>query len=290
MLLADVDGTLMEPGTSLPDSTGGLIDVVTMLGGVVVPVSARSAGGLARLFSAYHEVSLAVGSGGGVIARIGRGALTGIVHEERLSLRRGQAVVDALLALRDSGTGTLLAFSGSDSSFEVIESSGRGALPPDSLRTIVGDRPLRRAGPEEGYEQLRAMRLLGMSLIALAEPGQLRDLMEHLSVPPEWRAAIYPEFRIPGWTWLEFFPAAANKGAGSRRATEALAPGARHGPELIALGDSADDIAMFAIADRSYCPITAAPQAQRAATAVLPEPGGPRFVAAVSELLAQAAR
>ena len=133
------------------------------------------------------------------------------------------------------------------------------------------------------------MRPLGVSFLARAQPEDLRDVVANLPIPQQWRASVYPEFRITGWTWLEIFPVAANKGAGSRHAIDLLTFGTPRDVEVIAIGDSAEDIAMFRIAKRSYCPSTAAPEVHRAASRVIPQPGGPQFVAAVSKLLREGA-
>lgn len=285
ILLADLDGTLI----TAPDGPGGDVEELARLmavtGGALVPVSARPIANIARMFLGHDTVSLAVGSGGGVVARISAGRVAEIVHEETLDLGKGRLLLDAFIALQDDGVGMTLVFQDSRSAFEVLISRGDRGLSQRDLQEIIGDRPMRQVAERDIIAMPQSMHPLGASFLAHADPEVVAQLLPKALLPSGWRSSVYPEVRVPGWSWFEAFPESANKGRGGKRVIEAWSAEFGTPPTVIAVGDSADDVGMFRVAKRSYCPATAAREARRAASRILPEPGGAKFAAAVAALL-----
>jgi hydroxymethylpyrimidine pyrophosphatase-like HAD family hydrolase len=127
--------------------------------------------------------------------------------------------------------------------------------------------------------------LLGISLLAPVEPNRLQTLLAEPLVEG-WRASIYPEYRLPGWSWLELFSQRANKAEACRRVIALW--GERHScsPSTVAIGDAPDDVGMFGAVEESYCPADASEKARRAASEVLPVAAGDGFARAVAARLA----
>ncbi len=280
LLFADLDGTLIVAPAGVGPRMAGLIDAVQRGGGSFVPVSARPVPNLAAMLHRYIPGSLAIGSGGAVLARLAADGSFTVLHEETLG-PAASAELGALWAWPEEGRGVVFMFGASKSGFEVGVASGACELEESALATIAGDRPVRRleamASPPDP--------LLGISLLAPCEPPPLRALSLSRRPPRGWRASVYPEYRVPRWSWLEFLPERASKGEACRRAI-GLWRGRDGGPPVtLAAGDASDDVGMFARVGTSYCPADASPEARRAASEVLPAPGGEEFAAALERQL-----
>jgi hydroxymethylpyrimidine pyrophosphatase-like HAD family hydrolase len=285
VILADVDGTLIEGGGKVLSSASPLIKVITELNALVVPVSARPVDALARLFKPFTGVTYAIGSGGGVAAGISQGRVGRILHEKTMDLSLGAELIDAFLRWRDQERGSVWIFCSSRALFRVIESSRHGRLSAEQKAIICGSRPFQPAAGTSFHEDLHDLRPLGISFLAAGEPAGIQRLLRGVPVPASWRIAVYPELRVPGWTWVEAFPHAANKAQTCDWLLTAILDVQRGSVPVIALGDSAEDVGMFRLADLSYCPRGSAQQAIDAATALVDAPAGEPFVSEVAQLL-----
>jgi hydroxymethylpyrimidine pyrophosphatase-like HAD family hydrolase len=274
LLFADLDGTLIiEPGGVGPKLLE-LIGFAAKNAGSLIPVTARPVPHLAEMFRACDLNSFVIGNGGAVIARLEAGSFE-VIAEEALDPAAGSDFLRALWRWGAAELGVTFFFQGSEADFEVCFGGAVGGLDPDDLATIVGPRPMRHVeGPpaDEG--------LLGISLLAPCDPTRLLPFKADPLLPSAWRATVYPEYRIPGWSWLEVLPAGATKAAAVRRVLRSWGE-ADAGPATVAVGDAIDDVGMFDLVDTSFSPSDASEPARMAATEVLDAPGGEEFAAEV---------
>jgi hydroxymethylpyrimidine pyrophosphatase-like HAD family hydrolase len=292
-VFADLDGTLMARGEPLELlATAELLKGVQERGGVFVPVSARPVPIIATLFQPFSPVVLAIGNGGALIARIGQGNLVETLKESTLDLSSNLSLLEAFADWSERGLGYLFVFRGSDAEFEVEATGPMDDLSDESLHLIVGSRPFSALPHSFCVAPLSNLRPLGISFLAHTNSDTLARMASGVSaldteLPEDWRISIYPEFRIPGWTWLEIFSKSANKGDACAEMIRLLKSERRNGGgfEVIALGDAIDDLPMFRLATRSYCPSDAASEVRDAASQVISESAGPNFVKAISRII-----
>lgn len=283
ILLADLDGTLIERSASVGQGCRRLIAELEKRQGLLVPASARPIDNIARLFATTPVVGPAIASGGGVIGVIDRGRVTDVLHEETLELSDGDRFLAALRAHAEAGDGVLFQFRDSSRDFAVAI-TGAPQLQRNELEMLLGTR--RRESADQ-TASLAASRALGVSFLGRAarssEPRALPDGLEGVvaHLPPHWRWTAYPEVRLPGRQWLEVFSDRAEKGSASDWIIARLSEGTES-PKILAAGDAADDIALFKRAARSWCPATAREDVQAAADEVLQVPGGDAFADALA--------
>jgi hydroxymethylpyrimidine pyrophosphatase-like HAD family hydrolase len=281
LILADLDGTLVEHGgNDLGSEVHDFIRSVHASGGTLVVVSARSVVDLAMVVATDSAVGLVVGSGGGVVARVGGGEVRNVEWQAELSLRGVEDLIRQLQQCATQFSGGLFLFMTADTGFKVLESSA-GEVTRCEINTIAGPRPIERVYPDLllGIEAV-----LGVSLLIRGTVKIACTIRRKLPVPSSWRVAIYPEYRLQNRTWIEMFPGEANKLRGAVEVVRILKAGGPV-PEIVALGDSEDDIGMLRFSSESFCPESAASEVRRAATHVVSHPGGPSFVAAVKSAL-----
>ena len=284
LLFTDLDGTLIVGSDDLKHEASRLIGLARATGGSVVPVSARPVGNIARMFRGHKDIFV-IASGGGVIGKISDGRIIEIVHEETFEPDSAIHLMSAMLMLQAEVAGALFTFQDSTHEFEVIVSGDSTELGSAALRTIIGNRPVRHADYHTMSREYQSRCLLGVSFLARTTSEGLRRLIPLELMSPRWRFAIYPEVRIPGWSWCEAFPVAAEKGQACCRVLDLWIAKAEITPLATAAGDSADDVAMFTMVNQSCCPSTASDEVQGAVTMVLPVPGGEPFARAMAEWL-----
>ena len=280
LLFADLDGTLIAEPKGMGRELRKLVEASLRNGGGFVPASARPVPHLAAMFGKSAPGSLLIGSGGATVARSTPRSFE-VLHEEALDLREGAAPLGRMLEWRDEGLGIVFFFRGHRAAFEVAVAAGSCRLQPDDLAMIVGRRPMREVtAPPHGD-------LLGVSLLAPSPVERMRRLQAALPVPDGWRVTAYPEYRAPGWSWLEVLPRHATKAEACRRVIGLWREKAGGEFETIAVGDAPDDVGMLAVAERSFCPIDASAAAREAVTEVLPAAAGEDFAAALLERLSE---
>jgi hydroxymethylpyrimidine pyrophosphatase-like HAD family hydrolase len=278
LVFADLDGTLIIEPASIGPRAVDLITLASATGGAVVPVSARSISHLAKLFYEHPQVSFAVGNGGAVIAKIFTAEKRySVLHEETLTVQDGTGFVSSLYKWQEDGRGLIFLFHSSDSLFEVGVVGDVSVLGPSNLALIVGDRPMTHT-----EDPFPSQKLLGVSFLAPLESHQIRALLPQKNLPDIWRSSVYPEYRVPGWSWLEIFPESANKAKACQRVLQLWSTEFGRKPVTTAIGDANDDIGMLRFADQSYCPSSASEEVQKVVSEVLPQPGGDDFAAAVT--------
>jgi hydroxymethylpyrimidine pyrophosphatase-like HAD family hydrolase len=277
LLFADLDGTLIVEPNGMGPNVTNLIEVTSATGGSLVPTSARPITHLAKLFHDHSQVSFAIGNGGAIIAKIRSVDDYLVLNEETLAAEDGVDCVSDLYRWQEEGRGIMFLFHDSHALFEVGAVGDTSVLDPQDLAVIIGDRPLRHA-----VDISPSQRLLSVSFLAPLEPDQVRTLLSPSKMPMFWRASVYPEFRVPGWSWLEIFPKSANKAEACRRVIQLWSTEFCKKPVVTAIGDAPDDIEMLRMADRSYCPSTASEEVRRAVSEVLVQSGGNDFAAAVA--------
>jgi hydroxymethylpyrimidine pyrophosphatase-like HAD family hydrolase len=275
LLFADLDGTLIVEPNGVGPKLLKLIEAVRRSGGELIPASARPMPHLAEMFEGDGPGSFAIGSGGATIARLGRGGGFEVLHEELLDSTHGDDYLALLWKWREEGRGIVFFFCGHQADFEVAVSRGSCELDPEELATIVGRRSMRRTVvPPAGG-------LLGVSLLAPCRPDRLFPLCSAELLPEGWRATVYPEYRVPGWSWLEVFSVRANKAEACRRVISLWRQEAGRALVTMAVGDATDDVGMFETVDVSFCPSDASKEARGAVSMSLPAPAGEDFAAAL---------
>ncbi len=282
LLFADLDGTLIVEPAGVGAQLIDLIDHVCSTGGAFVPASARPVPHLAATFAGRLPFSPAIGSGGGVIAELGSGGEFSPIREETIDPADGPELFSSLEACQRNTRGTLFFFQGSGAGFEVVViGSDEHTLRSRDLQIVVGHRPMRRVSRLPKFEHP----LLGISLLAPSSRWEIEALSTEIDLPTAWRASTYPEYRIPGRTWLEVFPRDANKANACRWVIDYW--GRKHGstPKTVAVGDATDDVGMFGVVDTSYCPTDASEAARVAASEVLPSKAGDGFAGALATVL-----
>ncbi len=287
VLLADLDGTLITPSAALGPGLRALVAELGRRNGVLVPVTARAIDNVARVFSGVPEVHLVVASGGAVTGCVAGGRVAAVLREEALTLSAGAAFVAALRATAQAGGGVYFEFGDWSRRFTVAIVGG-DQLTRGELAMLVGARPVDHEydGRDTGLVE-PGRQVLGVSFLGRAKPADSeRALPEGLDdivseVPAGWRWTAYPEVRLPGWQWLEVFSERAAKGPAADWVIATLAGGARS-PAVLAVGDSVDDVPLFARATNSWCPMAAPAEVQAAAHEVLEVPGGEDFAAALA--------
>jgi len=278
VILADLDGTMIERGADVPDGGGELVAFAQRSYATLIVISARPVDELARQFVDCSPIKIVVGSGGGVVARVEGGVIKTILREIVLTSTQDFPLLRALTTLRSSAV--LFAFGAWKSSFRVSVLLQGGHLSHRALSTIIGTRPWQIVADHEFHSIVRHEQLLGVSVLSESGPDLLLDHMVGSDISPGWRWAVYPEYRFKGHTWLEILPQQANKASAADFVlTDIL--GVKGPDTVVAIGDSPEDIGMFTLASRSFCPNTAASQVLEAASTVISSKGGPEFIQAL---------
>lgn len=276
LLFADLDGTLIVEPMGIGPRLRDLIAAIARGEGAFIPTSARPVPHLATMFGAYGLGSFVIGSGGAVVAHLAAGGSFEVTHEEVLHPGQGAEYMARLWRWQEEGRGIVFFFRDHHADFEVAVGAGSCRLRADDLSKIVGRRPMRSV-----TAPLLSGGLLGVSLLAPSSLEQLHQFCSASLLPDSWRASVYPEYRLSGWSWLEVFSTRANKAEACRRVIDLWRE--RTGGEVatMAVGDAADDVGMFEAVDLSFCPSDASAEAREAASEVLPAAAGEEFAVAV---------
>lgn len=267
LYVSDLDGTLLDDAGRLsPASRAGLLSLLER--GVLFTVaSARSVYSMREILGELPLPLPVIGGNGALLSDYATGR-----HLDILSLE--PPVADRLVRLgREFSLEPVAAlYSAEDSRILYERSANPGMAWCIAEREAVGDNCLQQVKDIHAHT--------GAGVVALTCIGreeQVRELARAArEAVPEITTVQYENTYTPGWFWLSFQHARADKGSALLRlvARQGLAD-----VRTVVFGDNHNDLPLFAVADRAVAVANAPEEIRVAADAVIGYNAGDAVVA-----------
>lgn len=280
-IVTDLDGTALDPDGGFPMVAETIAEDVVNSGGRFMIATSRPPSDIRHLLSGWKTPVTVIALDGALTSTWEAGAMA-ISDEQILSGELATLVVERMTA--EAEELELLAFSTESSGAEVLALCRGGVSQFEKLLRHQNDPRLIQVTTSfadfEAALLLRSIRAVAWFDKSERVHAFESALLARLNGIGGIRVLQYDESRMSGFRWVEVAGELVNKGAALQRLmkSEALPP------EIIALGNGSNDLSMFELATRCYCPAGSETEVMRLATC-LPKDAGTPFLEQVRQEL-----
>jgi len=270
ILVSDLDGTLLESNNNLPNNIRHFVDKLNHNGVTFSIATARSAQNVVRLFKPLQLDYYAFCSNGGVTINVENNK-TSFINEDVLS---ESAINELFNIIQQAVDMSVLLFSTSKNSFKIYIINN-GKIPKKVFSKLFID----RSWEIININYLEKIKNIDYRAISILSKDS--NLQKYNS-PENFNCISFLETRFfnSEYSWVEFLPVETNKGNALQSHVNKYKFN-----RIYALGDGENDLELFKMADKTFCPIRSHPELIQKSDFVINTTCGEAFIDRVINII-----